>query len=68
MNVVLNRCLVAFVELHASRAAVLVELADAVDLVAAAIANGLHYFLRLLSMRHRSSLALERPNDIVVDS
>lgn len=55
-------------KLHAGRAAILMELADAVNLVAASIPNILHDFCRLLRVRHRLSLALVWTNDIVVVS
>lgn len=67
-GVVFHWSLVAFVELHAGRAAILMELADAVNLVAASIPNILHHFCRLLRVRHRLSLALVWTNDIVVVS
>lgn len=58
--------LVALVQLHAGRAAVLVELADAVHLVAAAVADRFHYLRGLVHEWHGLLLVLERAKDVVV--
>lgn len=66
--VFIDRLLVAFVKFHAGRAAILVELADSIHLVALAVSDSLHDLGCRLAVRHRECFGFEGANGVIVIS